>query len=420
MNADSRPNILYIFPDQLSARWVGCYGNANVATPALDGLAREGLRWNRAYSNSPVCTPYRSILMTGRYPHETGVVENGMALPKGVPTLAEYLNDAGYLSSYLGKWHLAGPPGGNRWVPPEDRAGFQRFTGWESHHVNHWDGRIFSGDTEPVEYHMDGHETDALADLACRELAYLAEVDQPFALFVSFQAPHPPCSPPEEFRKPYRGADLTLPNMSRDTVPPYYRPEWDADYSHQEFMERYAGEVTHVDAAISRILTRLDDLGLSNTLVIVTSDHGEQAGSHDLYGKGVLYEESVRVPLIVRAPGNAHHGTVMEVPFCSVDMLPTLVEIAGGKPEETLPGCSRAAEFLGVTDNPSATAGQCFFEYRSYRGIVSGDWKLIRDVDDPAASELYNLAGDPWEQHNLIGDTRFQTMKDRLWERTET
>ena len=119
------------------------YGNSIVQTPHLSEFAEQSTIVDRAITTSPVCTPYRGCLLTGRYPSQTGVLENGQAFPDDETSLADRLNDGGYATHYLGKWHLSGAPQENRWVPPVARAGFQHFIGWESHHVNHFQGRIW-------------------------------------------------------------------------------------------------------------------------------------------------------------------------------------------------------------------------------------------------------------------------------------
>lgn len=199
--------MLFVLADQLGARWLPMYGNSIVQTPHLSEFAEQSTIVDRAITTSPVCTPYRGCLLTGRYPSQTGVLENGQAFPDDETSLADRLNDGGSATHYLGKWHLSGAPQENRWVPPEARAGFQHFIGWESHHVNHFQGRIW-GDDPAISEEMPGHETDALTDIALRQLEVAAEAEQPFFMMVSYQAPHPPCSPPEAYRSQYDNRDL--------------------------------------------------------------------------------------------------------------------------------------------------------------------------------------------------------------------
>lgn len=122
-----QPNLIFILPDQWRATVLGCYGDPDVKTPNLDQLAQESLVFDRAYTASPVCTPFRGTLFTGRYPTQTGVLKNGYRILDEEVTLAELFTEGGYHTAYVGKWHLSGPPGGNRWVPPQERAGFETF-----------------------------------------------------------------------------------------------------------------------------------------------------------------------------------------------------------------------------------------------------------------------------------------------------
>ena len=203
-------------------------------------------------------------------------------------------------------------------MPPEKRAGFQHFIGWESHHVDHHAGLIWRDDPNgPIE--MPGHETDALTDIALQQLAQAASGRNPFFMLLSYQAPHPPCSPPPEYLDLYRGQDL-LTEANADAAAWYDMPHWNADYDAATFRQLYFGEISQLDAAFGRLLSGLDELGLrENTLVLFTSDHGEMAGAHGLFGKGVMFEESLHVPLIARAPGQARgHRTT---PACGDDRL---------------------------------------------------------------------------------------------------
>jgi arylsulfatase A-like enzyme len=388
-----QPNIVFVFPDQLSARWVE---NAQVLTPHLDQFATESVVFTQAYSSSPVCTPYRACLLTGRYPSQTGVTDNGMALPEDARTVAHYLNDAGYATYYIGKWHLSGHPQRNRWVPPEKRGGFQHFIGWESHHVDHWHGLIWGNDPDALQT-MRGHETDGLTDIVVEQLTQ--GLQQPFCLFVSYQAPHPPCSPPAAYHEMYTGQDLEV-EPNADPSAYYYRPEWQADYGFQEFRERYFGEITHVDAAFGRVLQTLEDTGLtSNTVVVFTSDHGEMNGAHGLYGKGVMYDEAMRVPLFVRLPSQ-ESARICQTPVSTVDFLPTLLMVAG----VALPSDVEGVSLLPLLHGDAVADQPVFSEYGEFCCVLSDGWKLIADHQTLRPLELYQVLDDPFELSNALAD----------------
>jgi arylsulfatase A-like enzyme len=388
-------NLLFVFPDQLGAPWLGCYGNPDVHSPNIDRFAQQGMLFEWAYTASPLCTPFRGTLFTGRYPCQTGIVGNGMRIPCAETTLPELFSRSGYIPSYVGKWHLAGLPASNRWVPPEERAGFKQFIGWDCGHIDHWKGLVWEDDpARPID--MPGHETDALTDIACDRLEQLK--DSRFCLFVSYQAPHAPCSPPRDFLKLYEEKELPLrPNVT-DKDLRYGKPDWNYDPDIPTFVKEYCAEISHLDAAFGRLVSKLEELGLAeNTIVVFTSDHGEMAGCHGHFGKGVMYEESIHVPLIVRYPGGPT-GTTTEALFSSIDLFPTLLDLCDLAPAPTAEGMSYGPLIRG------GEQGERKMVISQYRDLClrGQSFKLVTDpgVRDPIA--LYDLASDPYELDNLV------------------
>jgi arylsulfatase A-like enzyme len=392
----AHPNLLFVFPDQLGAWWTSPYGNPCVVTPTLERFAQLSTRFTRAYTNCPLCSPYRGSLFTGRYPSQTGITENGYALPTHEQLLANVFNDAGYATHYVGKWHLGGRPDGLRWVPPEKRGGFQRFIGWDSHHVDHYNGMIWEDDPDtPIL--MRNHETDSLTSIACDRLEAMG--DDPFCMFVSYQAPHPPCTPPPEYKALYDDVvDHYEPNVDPDAW--FEHEGWGCDYGIEEFRKRYFGEITQIDFAFGRILGALKRAGLAdNTIVVFTSDHGEMNGCHGLFGKGQMYDESIRVPLLIRVPG-ATGKRVIDTPVQTVDFFSTLPALCGIENPNSREGQSFADLVLGAsadTDRP------IIVEYHDLCAI-RGDWKLVAARDSLKPIALYNLVDDPYEQRNRIED----------------
>lgn len=395
---DAPPNILFVLADQLGARWLPTYGHPLVETPHLERFAAESAVFERAITTSPVCTPYRGCLLSGKYPSQTGVLENGQAFPRGVKSLADHLNDSGYQTHYVGKWHLSGAPQQNRWVPPTQRAGFQHFIGWESHHVDHHAGLIWADDADAA-IEMPGHETDSLTDIAIGQLETAAAEDEPFFMLLSYQAPHPPCSPPAEFLAPYEAQDLiTEANADRNA---WFKHEaWRADYDTQRFRELYFGEISQLDAAFGRLLNSLDRLGLrDNILVVFTSDHGEMAGAQGRFGKGVMFEEALQIPFLVRTPGQPA-GCRVDSPVTTVDLMPTLLDYAGCRVDDPFEGLSLRPYIEGGADSADRIV---FSEYHNFCASTR-HWKLItRGLTlEPAA--LYHLGADPYELSNRIDD----------------
>lgn len=404
----SRPNILFVLADQLGARWLPVHGHPVVLTPHLDKFASQSTVFERAITSSPVCTPYRACLLSGLYPSQTGVLENGQAYPPDVPSVADHLNRQGYTTTYIGKWHLSGAPQENRWVPPANRAGFQKFIGWESHHIDHYAGLIWS-DAPDGAIKMPGHETDALTAIARKQLEDCARDNAPFFLMVSYQAPHPPCSPPAVYADLYTDVDLlSEPNVDRGAW--FKHDAWNADYDIARFRQLYFGEISQLDAAFGRLLSALDVLDLSdNTLVIFTSDHGEMAGAHGLFGKGLMFEESLHVPLIARAPGQ-EKSRQAPCPVATVDLMPTLLDYAGGASNQNAAGISLRAHIEGAAPDEERVV---ISEYHNFCA-TSGEWKLFTRGRTLEHAAFYHVVDDPFELRNHLDDPAWAEARARL------
>ncbi len=405
---ESAPNIIFVLADQLGARWLPIYGHPSVSTPNLTKFSSHSTVFEHAITTSPVCTPYRGCLLSGCYPSQTGVLENGHSFPTDLPSLADHLNEQGYATYYVGKWHLSGAPQENRWVPPEKRAGFQHFIGWESHHVNHFAGRIWSDDPDD-DLEMPGHETDALTDIALRQLAEAAHDDAPFFLMLSYQAPHPPCSPPKQYIDQYGNRDL-ISEPNADKYAWFKHESWKADYDIARFRQLYFGEISHLDAAFGRLMSTIDDLGLrGNTLIIFTSDHGEMAGAHGVFGKGVMFEEALQVPLIVQAPGQKK-GLRANCPAATIDVMPTLMDYANCQAETWTEGIS----LRPLVEGHSTLSDRIVIsEYHNFCARTR-HWKLVTDGRALAADQLYNIREDPYELCNRLNDPTCASIQGEL------
>lgn len=386
------------------------YGNAIVQTPHLESFARQSTVFDRAITTAPVCTPYRGCLLTGRYPSQTGVLENGQALPQDATTFAHLLNESGYETYYIGKWHLSGDPQANRWVAPEQRGGFQHFIGWESHHVDHNAGLIWENNPDKA-IQLTGHETDGLTDIAIQQLNKASASNKPFCMIVSYQAPHAPCSAPEAYNRRYDELDL-LPEPNADKSAWYKRPGWNADYDVETFRRLYFGEISHIDAAFGRLLSTLDELNLTdNTLVIFTSDHGEMAGAHGLFGKGVMYEEALHVPLIVRLPKQKE---VRRSTFTAstIDFLPTLLDYAGCIVYDAAEGVSLRPYLEG---NDKSVETIAISEYHNFCASNT-HWKLFTEGRTLNKKALYNIDDDLYELQNRLDDPACAAIQQTLFQ----
>jgi arylsulfatase A-like enzyme len=400
---NNQPNLLFIFADQLGATFMGCYGHPQVKTPNLDKLCETAVLFQNAYTATPLCTPFRGTLFTGRYPEQTGITGNEMRVPRSEVTLASLFNDAGYNTCFAGKWHLSGNPR-RTWVPPEERAGFSDFVGWDCGHVWHVNQRYFVGDS-PTTYTMAGHDTDGLTEVARERLQSLSDKDDPFCMFVSYQAPHPICDPPPEYRDMYPRDPLSL----RPTVDPGSSNNYNdftvrtpVPFTVQEWTRRYFGEVTHLDAAIGRLLNELEVLDLAeNTVVVITADHGEMMGGHGLYQKSVPYEEATRIPLIVKIPGQTE-GREIEALFSSVDFLPTVLGLCGLPAAPSAEGVDYSQLLASRPGAPERN--HLIMQLKEWGCIREGDVKLTMDIEGMQPRELYRLTDDPYEENNLVGD----------------
>lgn len=415
-NPDAKPgppNVLFVFADQLGATYMPCYGHPQVRMPNVDRLAGESMVFENAYTACPLCTPFRGTLLTGRYPLQTGIYRNSQRLPSTETTLAELFERGGYATSYMGKWHLAGPPR-KTWVPPMERGGFADFVGWDCGHVRHVDQLYFDGDSPEVKT-LPGHETDALTDIACQRLRRLAGGDKPFCAFLSYQAPHPYCDPPETYHDMYRGKELAFAKtVDHDARFTGYGQEGQeaSGMDPAEWTERYFGEITHLDAAVGRLLAEVDALGLrDNTLVVFTSDHGDMGGAKGLFEKSVAYEQAARIPAIFRLPPAIRPGRT-DALLSSVDFLPTLLGLCGLPGARSAEGMNYAPWMRGRADAPRRNS--LVMQLENWSCIRVADAKLTLDPEGNEPAELYLLEQDPFEEVNRVDDPDQRTRIEHM------
>lgn len=421
------PNILLIVADDLGGADLGCYGADLHETPALDRLAREGMRFTQAYAPAPVCSPTRASLLTGKAPARLQMTqwsEGSMTppkdrkllpavslpnLPHSETTLAHLLQSAHYLTALVGKWHLGDADhypethgfdvniGGTRWGAPQTYfypyRGTGRFDG-ELRYIPH------------LEYGKPGeYLTDRLTEEALQVIDRAHNAKKPFFLMLAHHAPHTPIqAKPEDLR--------------------YFEKKLRPDMKHQN--PAYAAMIRSLDDSVQRVLSHLKKRGLDqNTLVLFTSDNGGYIGTStrdgqtvpvtDNYplrsGKGTLYEGGLRVPLIVRWPGVTKAGTECPEPVILTDLFRTLaasarVEVPAGAMRDGL-------DLMPLLRDPRATLSRdaLFFHYPHYyhappstpsSAVKAGRWKLMEFYEDNHL-ELFDLEADPGERNNLAG-----------------
>ncbi len=411
------PNILLILVDDLGYGDLSSFGASDLSTPAIDSLVRDGTRMDQFYANCPVCSPTRAALLTGRFQDLVGVpgvirthANNswGYLHPKA-KLLSSVLKKGGYQTAIIGKWHL-GLESPNT---PTER-GFDFFHGFLGdmmddyyHHRRH--GRNYMRKNREV-IQPKGHATDLFSEWAVDYLKAYSS-DKPFFLYLSYNAPHTPIQPPKDWLQKYR--------IKRPQVTPK--------------RARLASFIEHMDHGIGKVLKTLKESGYAkNTLVVFTSDNGGQVnvGARNgavRDGKGSLYEGGLKVPMVVRWPGNIPKGNILQQVALSMDLFPTLAEAAGVSFEHSIEGRSLLKLlkgkqhpwpdrdlFFGRREGGRKYQGKAYYCYRR------GSWKLLQP--EPGAKyELYDLSRDPLEQNDLAvkEKDRFIKMMARMEKQLE-
>lgn len=470
---DRNLNLLFIFTDQQRADTMAAYGNLMIKVPNLNRLSSEGIVFERAYVTQPVCTPSRASIMTGLYPHTTGCTSNNIQLSIELKTLPELADFDEYRKGYIGKWHLGDEifcqHGFDEWISVEDhyRRYYSRGRDRTAHcSYYHW---LIKKGFEPTDTTQDGFKffsrpvTACLPEEFCKPEFEAQEAsrfiwenhDNPFVLYINFLEPHPPAFGPRDNQ--YALENVALPEnfniLAKEDQPlkarmhkfklrklfartdkaglervifhttHYLRPTEDDFRRH---IASYWGLVSQVDTAIGKILHTIRKCGLEkNTIILFTSDHGDMMGSHHLPpGKGLQFEEAVRVPLIVRIPGYKA-GQIIREPVSQVDLVPTLLDLMGKAVPQGLEGYSWKPWLDGTGEREEQDV---FIEWSPQNGgkgnvvdhpirtIVSREgWKL--NLSTFGQHELYNLNEDYLESTNLVHQKEHRTLIRRLYKR---
>jgi arylsulfatase A-like enzyme len=412
--APPRPNLVLILADDAGIGDFGCYGQQRIRTPNIDRLAAEGLRFTQFYAGAPVCVPSRCVLLTGKHLGHAALRENVThPLPAEESTLAEVLRSAGYRTGFIGKWALGNSV---RQGSPLEQ-GFDTYFGFvDQVHAHRYFPSFLLRDDQRVPFpdneRARTHYSQALfTDEALRFLE--ADRERPFFLYLAYCLPHPDIDAPEESIAPYRAA--AWPET------PYVERGSRRIYLDQPTPRAaYAGMVSRLDQEVGRVLDRLRELGLErDTLVLFSSDNGpstEGGGDPDFFdsngpfrgGKGDFYEGGLRAPFLARWPGRIAPGT-SDRACASWDVLATCAELAGFSPPAGDDGLSLAPTLLG---RPAEQAAHEYLYWENMprvgnhvQALRRGDWKALRFVQGKDSRvELYDLATDPGESHDLAAD----------------
>jgi arylsulfatase A-like enzyme len=452
-----KPNLLFIWTDEQRADTMAAYGNHWIQTPNLNRLAGESLVLANGYISQPVCTPSRATVMTGLWPHQHSCTRNNMALPETTACLPELVHDADYRTGYMGKWHLGdelfSQHGFEEWVSIED--GYRKYYGPQRDKSKRSDYWQFLHDLGYTADEGQGYYSRSFASrlpiehakpkfLENNAIRFLQKHrHEPFMLYVNFLEPHMPYNGP--LNDLYDPAALPLPknflDPLEDNEPLRYRLlrqnyitkgfggiDLTDEKGWRRIMANYYGLVTQVDRSVGAILAELERLGLAdNTIVVYTSDHGDMMASHHMLAKTVMYEESVRIPWLMRVPRLGRKQRMIKGHYSHIDMVPTLLDLLSQEKAD-LPGRSLMPmvqnnrtdpepvfiQWNGAEGEVPVTAGDHMEEAKkvhdsAIRTVITQDgWKLCLSERD--RHQLFNLEKDPYETTNIY-DQKKQSKK---------
>src|SRR5215467_14387319 len=456
MAANRKPNLILFLPDQQRADTLACYGGVKVHAPNLNKLASESVVFERTYVTHPVCTPSRSSLMTGTWPHVNGCTHNSVPLDRRFRIFPQLMQDRDYRGAYIGKWHLGeeGPVGRGfeHYISTDGHGDYTKYLISKGVSTDKPNGRFSEVAISrlPIELSrpkfLEKHACDFIEK----------HPRDPFILVVAFVEPHSPYNGPLNDANPLDEVELdvtaTLPET--EDIPLRYRlmREWQQAEAvldrerlpiqlffgitpdeYRSIRQRYLGLVTLVDQSIGAILVCVERCGLmEDTIVVHTSDHGDGLGAHHLFGKETMFEAAARVPWVIRPPGQAR-PKMISYPVSHIDFVPTLLDLLG---QPSHPQCA-GKSLLPLINDETALPQNVFFEWapnrtkvkkgsrlarrriikraveESTRTLVSPQgWELcLRDKD---LNELYNLQDDPFETRNLYSDPRCASVTSRI------
>ncbi len=426
--AGARPNILFFLTDDQPQSGLGCMGNRVIQTPNMDQLAADGVLFTNSFVTTSICCSNRACILTGQHMRRHGIEDfqkplSAEAMAQTYPVL---LRKAGYRTGYLGKFAVGWPKPDIRHLSlPADQFDF-------------WYGFPQTINFRQV---VDGKErylTDLMTEKAI-EFFRENSRKQPFCLTVALKEPHGPWNYFDpDVPNPYEGVTIpppatftsasyaSLPDFLRDSLGGRPGAKWLADPdAYQAHMRTYYRLISRADLAVGEIMQALADLGLDdNTVVIFTSDNGEMQGAHGLAGKWLMYEESIRVPLVIRDPRRPAEarGRRCDEMVLSIDLAPTMLALAG----VAVPNAMQGRDLGPLVRCETPTWRDCWYYEHTYahppqhpiprtEGVRTGQWKYVRYTDDdPPCEQLFDLQGDPLEENNLVKSAQHRERLEEL------
>ena len=432
--ADKRLNVVVIMTDDQRDDCVGMHPSPllGIKTPHLDRLAREGAIFDNMFVTTSLCSPGRASFLSGLYAHSHGVVNNFTDYPVDLASYPRRLQEAGYNTAYIGKWHMGEQddqkrPGFDYWITHKGQGKYYDTT----FNIN--------GTRKEVK----GYYTHVVTDMAIDWLKNKRTPEEPFMLIFGQKAPHGPFVPEEKYKHTYDSVPVPYPESGFDLAT---KPKWVTErldtwhgiygplYGFRknfpdkrpegvdrfvDFVRSYTGTINSVDDSVGAIYDALQEMGiLDNTLFVFTSDNGFLLGEHGMIDKRTMHEASIRVPLIVRCPGLVKPGTRITEQVLNIDFAPSIVQACGAKPLKNIHGKSWVKLLKG---NAAGWRKAWMYEYNyekqfpytpNVRGVRTDEWKYVHyphgdGAADRHMAELYNLKDDPGERRNLIDDPKY-------------
>ena len=429
-----RPNILFIMSDDHASHAISCYGSKINKTPNIDRIGKEGMIFENCFVTNSLCGPSRAVILTGKYSHVNGLIDNITVFDGSQETYIKIIRNAGYQTAMIGKWHLKSTPQGfDYWnvLPGQGRYKNPTF--------------IEMGETKKYK----GYVTDLITDFAVNFLDNIWDKKRPFCMHVHHKAPHRNWIPDKKHAHMYEDVEIPYPETFDDDystreypashttmtvakdlkdfdvkakppegLTPHERKKW----NYQRFIKDYLRCVASVDDNVGRLLNHLEKMGiLDDTLIVYTSDQGFFLGDHGWFDKRFMYEESLRMPFLVRYPRLIKPGTRNMEIVTNVDFAPTFLDLAGADIPKDMQGKSIVPLLKGITPkNWRKAMYYHYYEYpaehsvRRHYGIRTKRYKLIHFYYDVDAWELYDLKKDPHELHNVYNDPAYFYVRERL------
>ena len=428
-----RPNIIFIMTDDHASHALSCYGSRINKTPNLDRLAQEGMLFENCFCTNSICAPSRAVILTGKYSHLNGVIDNRERFDGEQQTFPKLLQKAGYETAMVGKWHLKSSP-----------TGFDYWNILPGQGAYHNPAFIEMGENKKY----TGYVTDLITDF-CLDWLKNRTSEKPFCLMYHHKAPHRRWQPDEKHAKMYEDVDIPLPETFNDdyktrsdaarqqemTIERHLQPkdvkmtppvglseEALKKWKYQRYIKDYLRCIASVDDNVGRLLGYLDESGLAeNTVVFYTSDQGFYLGDHSWFDKRFMYEESLRMPLLVRYPREIRSGSVNSDIVLNLDFAETFLDFAGAVKPGDMQGRSMRRLLRGKT--PKDWRKSMYYHYYEYPavhmvkrhyGVRTKRYKLMHFYFDIDAWELYDLEKDPNELNNVYGKASYAGVATKL------